>query len=176
MSATANHDETGICTGASHIRKCAFCLGIRLKDSAILAMQCPSCAIAKIPSAPQGPRRPPPTQPLHTIQADSKGPLIPSHGEGFRYQHTIIDLDTQYCDVFYTRERVEFIDLIKSWVINTNALFSERKYRILNFALDGCPENRAHSFRAWLREHAIILSIHYKKNKLGRTNLVRFTY
>ena len=123
-------------------------LGITLKDPERIGLRCTFCDIAKIHSAPQGIPLHPSPKPLARIQYDSKGPLISSYKEGYRYQHTVICCYLGYADVFYTKTRGEGLSRLMSWCVRANTIFKDRGCCIIDIFLDGAPEN--HKFREWV--------------------------
>jgi hypothetical protein len=138
------------CLAHADMRICALMLGITLKDPELIGLRCAFCDIAKIHSASQGIPLHPSPHPLARIQYDSKGPLISSYREQFRYQHTVICCNLQYADVFYTKTRGEGLSRLMSWCIRANTIFKDRGRRIIDIYMDGAPENTSDKFRDWV--------------------------
>jgi hypothetical protein len=145
------HDQLG----HTDIRKCAFCCGIRLRDSLALALQCPACLEAKSNNHTAGPKREATTDILSRVTIDSVGPFPPTHKDNFQYFHTITVDHISYTEIHHTRERGEVVAWIESWVKNAHALHFPK--RIVAMDADGAPEFTSNSFRAKRIEEGINL-------------------
>jgi hypothetical protein len=145
--------------GHIDIRRCAYMLGITLKDKDAVAIRCVFCDIGKIHSAPQGTPLHPATQPLARVQFDSKGPLIASYREGYRWQHTVVCCFLHYADVFYTKDRGEGLSRLQSWCIRANTIFKDRGYRTIDLFIDGAPENKSNALNEFTKSMHISLHI-----------------
>ena len=128
------------------IRKCAFCCGIRLRDSLALALQCPACMEAKSHNRNAGPKREATTELLSRVTIDSVGPFPPTHKDNYQYFHTITVDHISYTEIKHTCERGEIVDWVDSWVLHAHALHHPK--RIVAMDADGAPELKSNSFRA----------------------------
>ena len=128
------------------VRKCAFILGIRLKDSLALSLQCPICNIAKSTDRRNDTPRPPTTSLLSRVTIDTVGPFEPSLQDGFRYFHSVHVDHIDFTDIFHTVDRSEVVACVDYWVTNTHARLHPE--RIVEMSTDGAPEFKSNAFKA----------------------------
>ena len=120
-------------------------LGIRLRDSRLLELQCPHCDEAKMSADAVGTPLAPTTQLLGRVFFDSVGPFPASHQDGFQYFHTAHVPHIGYTEIKHPVNRGEIAEWVNYWIENTHA----RHYplRIVEVRADGAGELTSAQFR-----------------------------